>query len=150
MTFVVEELRFTDISPQDKSAPSKKRRTKGRWYKRAQGKRVQVKRAQVKRAQCWRTLDKTKLVKKSSKSTPLKKISMKILNDDNEKRAHAGSKWPQWLHQNKYVGSVNEIFFTAVYTVCCSVRWFVIFALVFGLTKAKVKKYKKKLERGRL
>ena len=146
MTFVVKELWFTDISPQDKSAPSKKRRTKGRWYKRAQDKRSKGR----KRAQCWRTLDKTKLVKKSSKSTPLKKMSMKILNDDNEKRAHAGSKWPQWLHQNKYVGSVNEIFFTAVYTVCCSVRWFVIFALVFGLTKAKVKKYKKRLERGRL
>ena len=37
-------------------------------------------------------LDKTKLMKKSLKSTPLKRISMKILNGDNAKLAHAGSK----------------------------------------------------------
>ena len=36
-------------------------------------------------------LEKTKLVKKSLKSTPFKRISMKILNDDNAKLAHAGS-----------------------------------------------------------
>ena len=35
-------------------------------------------------------LEKTKLVKKSLKSTPFKRISMKILNDDNAKLAHAG------------------------------------------------------------
>ena len=37
-------------------------------------------------------LDKTKLVQKSLKTTPLERISMKILNDDNAKLAHAGSK----------------------------------------------------------
>ena len=31
-------------------------------------------------------------MKKSLKSTPLKRISMKILNGDNAKLAHAGSK----------------------------------------------------------
>ena len=64
--------------------------TKERNNKLVQDKTAQVKRAQVKRAQCWRTLDKTKLVKKSLKSTPLWRISIKILNDDNAKLVPAG------------------------------------------------------------
>ena len=37
-------------------------------------------------------LDKAELVKKKFKRHSLKKISIKILNDDNAKLAHAGSK----------------------------------------------------------